>query len=118
MLFDSESAREAGKKSSRKGIPNKLPNGVKDKIATLVDKLGEKMEYDLASLSTTERVKAYLSLLEFIEPKKSRVEANVNSNVRNITIGSPKRPDELDDENETGFDRDDNSELGEESSDE
>lgn len=107
MPFDSEKARQAGQKSTRKGVQNKFNMEMKDALKTLAEKLlDEKIEFDIYSLPPTERVKAFIALLEFVEPKKSRVDANVNQNVRTITVSAPKPISEV------GYDSEDHTDVG------
>lgn len=69
MPFTSESAREAGKKSSRKGVPNKKTSEIRDNIQWIIEEITPKILSDLQHLDADKRVHHYVRILAFILPK-------------------------------------------------
>lgn len=78
MAFTKDSARLAGAKSSRKGIPNKATSSIRDSIQSLVDSKFEQYQDELDKLDGKDYVQAYHQLLEYVLPKLQRVESSHN----------------------------------------
>lgn len=74
MPFDSDSAKEAGKKSSRKGIPNGATAEVKDFYVSLLSGQQSKIEKELKKLEGRDYLNAIFKLSEYVIPKQRQVE--------------------------------------------
>jgi len=74
MAFTKKTASKAGKKSSRKGKPNKVNQELRERIKLLLEENFEQFEKDLKSLQPKERVQATLKLFEFTVPKLQRID--------------------------------------------
>lgn len=74
MAFNSNSAAAAGKKSSRKGKPNKTTAELREMILALLERNTDQIQNDLEVLEPKERVNAWLKLLEFYLPKPREVQ--------------------------------------------
>ncbi len=87
--FTKEIAREHGKKTSRKGIPNKATEALRGKIDLLISDHWETFLKDFKKLSPKERIDCITKLLEYSVPKMNRTElmAEVdNDNFKPVTI--------------------------------
>ena len=71
MRFNSETGAEAGKKSSRKGIPNKNTKELREEIQEIIEKLTPLVLDDLKELEPDKRISHYIKLLAFVIPKFS-----------------------------------------------
>ena len=60
-----------------KGTPNKVTTDLKTWIASILDDGRGRFVEDLGALQPIERVKIYVTLLNYIIPKQQAVEANV-----------------------------------------
>ena len=69
MAFDSKTAAAAGKRSSRKGKPNRTTSELREMIMALLERNVTQIQKDLEALEPKERVNAWLKLLEFQLPK-------------------------------------------------
>lgn len=76
--FDSNSARKAGKKSSRAGVPNKANAALRERVHALIDDNYQQVVRDIKSLKPRERVDAWLKLLEYALPKLQRSEMSID----------------------------------------
>lgn len=76
MKFTSESARKAGQKSSRKGVPNKKGIETRSRLDLLVSENFERYQQELDSLIGKDYVQAYHQMLEYVLPKLQRVETS------------------------------------------
>ena len=74
MPFNSETGSEAGKKSSREGIPNKMTALQKQRIAEIIDMIDEYTTEDIEKLKPVERQKLRAEYSEFVTPKLFRAE--------------------------------------------
>jgi len=74
MPFDKETAKRAGEKSSREGIPNKIQKEHRDRISDLIDKIDEYQDADINAMKPIERQKLRAEYSEFVAPKLSRSE--------------------------------------------
>lgn len=73
MAFDSETAREAGKKSSRKGIGNKSTAELKKSLKAIVDDELENIDRLLSSLDPKDRLDIVCKLLPYVLPKQTQL---------------------------------------------
>ena len=78
MPFDSNTAREAGKISSRKGSPNRELASLRKRIEILLEDQFEQFLNDLNDLLPKERIDTYVKLLEYAIPKLQRKEATID----------------------------------------
>lgn len=76
MAFNSESGKEAGKNSSRKGISNKKTAKIRDKIVLILENNISDLESDLNSLRPKERLEILLKLMTFVLPKVKATEVD------------------------------------------
>ena len=72
-MFDSESAKKAGKKSKRGPAKKKLP-GIKEKQEMLYDKVLDYLLENLDKLSESERLKLFVTLSSKVTPKEKDLE--------------------------------------------
>lgn len=84
MAFNSKTAAEAGRKSTRKDKPNKTTAQVRALVMDLIDDNIEQIQQDIAALDPKDRVNIWLKLLEFYLPKPREVEP--------MTTYQPKEP--------------------------
>ena len=78
MPFDTNSGREAGKISSRKGSPNRELASLRKRIEILLEDQFEQFLNDLNDLLPKERIDTYVKLLEYAIPKLQRKEATID----------------------------------------
>ena len=78
MPLTSEQARKLGKKSSRKGIPNKTTTEIKEAFQLLLENNLDQLQNDLDKMSNVERFRSIMSLCRFIIPTASTVEVKGN----------------------------------------
>lgn len=87
MKFNKETASEAGKKSSRKGIPNKTTTEIREGFQILIENNLDKMEDWLNRIAEQNPLKA-LEIIhkfgEYIVPKLSRTEVNDVSSLEEL----------------------------------
>lgn len=69
MPFNKTTASKAGKKSSRKGVPNRTTTEVREDIQKIVDELTPLVLEDLKEMESDKRVHHYTRLLNFVLPK-------------------------------------------------
>ncbi len=72
--FNKETASEAGKRSSRKGRPNKAAKELRETVKSILETYAETMEEDLKALEPKDRLNILVRLLEFAIPKLTRGE--------------------------------------------
>ncbi|MCM4161871.1 hypothetical protein FHG64_16025 [Antarcticibacterium flavum] len=80
MPFTSESAREAGSSSTRKGMPNKTTQEIKEAYQLLVENNLENMSAWLQKIGEDNPEKAFdvlIKMSDFVIPKLSRQELKV-----------------------------------------
>ncbi|MCC4230033.1 hypothetical protein [Zunongwangia profunda] len=68
MSFTSETAKQAGKKSTRAGKKNKTTQETRERFKTLLDANFDKIQEDLEQLAPDQRIKALLDLAKFVLP--------------------------------------------------
>jgi len=72
MPFDSESAKEAGKKSKRPPSP-KMDPSIKEKLDLFYEELLDDLLVNIKSLSKQEKIRLFLSISNYILPKNKSV---------------------------------------------
>lgn len=71
---------ESGNPAGRpKGSKNKVTLDMKERIQALIDRLEVTIDADIEALEPGERIKAYLSLLEYVTPKLSRASVEAST---------------------------------------
>ena len=75
MPFNSETAREAGKKSKRG--PAKITRERQEKILQILEKLDKGLNADLKAIKNNDRVNLWKDLQEYVVPKLQRMEAKI-----------------------------------------
>lgn len=78
MPFDRKTASEAGRRSSRKGVPNRSTTTLRQYVQALLDDNYEQIAQDLKKLKPKERVDAWCRLLEYALPKLQRSEMSID----------------------------------------
>lgn len=86
--YDSQTASMAGKKSSRKGIPNKSNSELKEFFNSLLEGNKERLRNEFEKLEGKAFIDAYERLSEYVIPKLSRTDLKEidDDNEINITI--------------------------------
>lgn len=74
MKFNSNSGKLAGKKSSRKGIPNKSSKELKTALKSLLEQNIDNLQSDIDKLEPKERLDVLLKLANFVLPRMKAVE--------------------------------------------
>ena len=82
MSFTSETAREAGKKSTRAGKKNKTTEEIRERFQMLVSDNLEKLRDDLASLPPEKRIKYIIELSKFVVPTLKAAEITTSETAR------------------------------------
>lgn len=85
MKFTPETARKAGSRSTRKGVPNKATAETRTRLDTLVSEQFEKYKGELEELTGKEYITAYHQLLEYVLPKLQRVETSSSLDLDSLT---------------------------------
>ena len=88
MAFNKDTAKEAGKKSSRKGTQNKSTNEIRELFQTLLENNIEKIQVDLDLMKPEQRVKTILDLSKFVIPTLRATEhsGGIDSKEKVVTI--------------------------------
>lgn len=68
MSFTTETAKEAGKKSTRAGKSNKTTEETRERFKALLDANFDKIQEDLEQLAPEQRIKVLLDLAKFVVP--------------------------------------------------
>jgi len=68
MSFTSETAKEAGKKSTRAGKQNKTTEETRERFKELLEQNFDKIQEDLDQLAPDQRIKVLLDLAKFVLP--------------------------------------------------
>lgn len=83
MKFTKERASELGKKSSRKGVPNKSTKEIREALQYIVESKLESLSEWLDAIAAENPTKAFdiiIKLSEFIVPKLQRSEIEIEKN--------------------------------------
>jgi hypothetical protein len=78
MGFDTNTARQAGRKSSRTGKPNKAAADLRQVVTDLLEGNIEAITKDIQALEPKDRVTAWVKLLEFALPKLNRTQSELS----------------------------------------
>jgi len=97
MPLTSEQAREYGKKSSRKGVQNKVDIKVKGYFEELLNNNLERIQEDIDSLTPLQRIECLLKLARFVVPIASTIEISTDNEIRPIILdlGNGISPEQL-----------------------
>lgn len=76
MAFNSKTAAAAGKKSTRKGKPNKTTGQIRALVVDLLEQNAVQIQKDIEALEPKDRVNTWLKLLEFYLPKPRENESD------------------------------------------
>lgn len=71
-------ARQAGRKSSRKGSPNKATADLREFVSEALEATKAQILKDLADMEGRDRVNAWLKLAEFVLPKLTRTQSEIS----------------------------------------
>ena len=97
MAFTAETAREAGKKSSREGTPNKTTAELRERIKNVLEENFERLQEDINQLEPKDRVKVILDLAKFVIPTLKSTELKTEDNftpIKIINLGNGICPDQ------------------------
>ena len=89
--FDSESGSEAGKNSSRKGIPNKSTQEIRDAFQCFVENNVGKFEewiMRVAEKNPAKAIELVSNLSDFILPKLQRTEMKAEVKTEDVDLSS------------------------------
>lgn len=89
MPFDKKTAKQAGKSSSRKGVPNKDVSKVRDALYKLLQDNSDNLEDWLSRVAKDdpkEAIKIFSSLTEYALPKLTRSDVDLTSSGEKINI--------------------------------
>lgn len=92
-------ARQAGRKSSRKGSPNKATADLREFVSEALEATKAQILKDLAEMEARDRVNAWLKLAEFVLPKLTRTQSEISGiDGGAITVAAIKFIDDSSDE--------------------
>lgn len=86
MPFTTETAKNAGKLSTRRGSPNIATKDVRESFRTLLESNLETLQDDIRALEPKERVKIVLELAKFVLPTLKATELNHTDNNKTLEI--------------------------------
>lgn len=87
MAFNKKTAQEAGKKSSRRNIPNKATSAARERLRYLFEANIDTLQADLDQLEPYQRVKALIDLAKFVLPPLRPLDPNeAPEEPRQVTI--------------------------------
>jgi hypothetical protein len=98
MPFTKDTASEAGKMSSRKGIPNKITKSVKDAFEEFLQDNTSELQGLLDRVKKTDPDKALMILYrfsEFITPKQKAIEYKDTTSVEYLLSLEPEEQQKL-----------------------
>lgn len=82
------------------GTPNKVTNQIREAIVkalTFIDGDPVQFQQDIEALTPSERLKFYVALLEYVQPKLARVESQTeNIEPVNRVFVTPATPEQMD----------------------
>jgi hypothetical protein len=73
MPFTSETAAKAGRKSSRKGVPNKTTKAIRQYFQELLTENLDQLKHDIAMLAPENRIRVLLELSRYVVPRLNAV---------------------------------------------
>lgn len=69
-----------------KGTPNKVTKDIRKTYQLLIEKSLDRLESDLMNLTPKERIDVLIKLSEYVIPKLTKVEANLETRTTGINI--------------------------------
>ena len=72
--FTSETGKEAGQRSTRKGVKDAFTKKSMERIRKVLDQLEETLTEDIQSLPKHQRVRLWFELQEYVNPKLQRTD--------------------------------------------
>jgi hypothetical protein len=69
-----------------KGTPNKITKDIREAYQLLIEKSLETLESDLMELTPKERIEVLIKLSEYVIPKLTKIEANLETRTTGINI--------------------------------
>ena len=84
--FTSETAAEAGKRSSREGVPNAHTSESRETVKMIIEGNWKKLKEELEKLEGKDYVNSVIKLLEFHLPKLNKVEVKDDLEDKRMTI--------------------------------
>ena len=96
MKLEPQKAKQMGAKSSRKGVPNRTTQEIREKIKDIIDDNIEKFQNDIDQLEPKERLKVLIDLSKFILPTLKAVDMqteNINDNFKPVIINFTNNTD-------------------------
>ena len=84
-------------KGRPKGVPNKVTTDLKTWIASILDDGRDKFKKDMDDLDSSERVKVYINLINYVLPKQQAVsvEAQAEAEYKALASVIDTAPDEF-----------------------
>lgn len=79
-------ASKAGKLSTRKGVPNKTTQQVREAFQMLINSNIEQMQSDIDALTPKDRLKFIIDLSKFVLPQLQAVSMETNEKPQGITV--------------------------------
>lgn len=98
MPFTTETAKEAGSLSSRKGTPNKTTEEIRERFQFLISDNLEKLQEDLTALDPDKRLKYIIELSKFVIPTLKATDITATGEMPQyiINLGSGIKPPDKD----------------------
>ena len=69
-----------------KGTPNKVTKDIRESYQLLIEKSLDRLESDLMELTPKERIEVLIKLSEYVVPKLTKIEANLETKTTGINI--------------------------------
>ena len=69
-----------------KGTPNKITKDIRESYQLLIEKSLDRLESDLMELTPKERIEVLIKLSEYVVPKLTKIEANLETKTTGINI--------------------------------
>ena len=85
-MFTKELATKYGKKSTRKGTPNKATESVRSAFKLLVENNLKQMQSDIDSLEPKDRLSVIVALAKFLIPTIKAVDVDLHANIEPTDI--------------------------------
>ena len=84
---DLKTVNKRYKKGGRvKGTPNKVTKDIRKSYQLLIEKSLDRLESDLMELTPKERIEVLIKLSEYVVPKLTKIEANLETKTTGINI--------------------------------
>jgi hypothetical protein len=85
-MFTPQTAAMAGRRSSRKGKPNKATTDIRQVIKTLLEDSADQLTEDFLSLDSKDRLLLACKLMEYVIPKASLQTLETPTQVSEVRI--------------------------------